>query len=69
MDRERGNEIAVQRQHENRCTACDGTGIVQIHVPIPFSAGEIYEDYEEQCPVCQGGRASWVYSDGKNITK
>jgi DnaJ-class molecular chaperone len=55
-DKETENEIAVQRRHENKCSACDGTGTVMMHVPIPWSEVELFEDYEEPCPVCQGGR-------------
>jgi len=51
---ELNNEIAMQRQHENRCSTCNGTGRVIIKFPVPFSNGEQLEESEEQCPVCNG---------------
>jgi len=49
---ELNNEIAIQRQHENRCATCNDTGIIHMHVPVAFSNGELFEDYDETCPVC-----------------
>lgn len=51
---ELNNEIAMQRQHENRCTTCNGTGRVIIKFPVPFSNSEQLEESEEVCPVCNG---------------
>lgn len=53
-EKEYQNEIAAQRRHENRCTACNGTGKINMNLPVPFSNGEISEYSEENCPICHG---------------
>lgn len=44
---EQENEIAVQRQHENRCLACNNTGVAHLYDE------ESGEEYYEPCPCCQ----------------
>ncbi len=59
---ELNNEIAMQRQHENRCTTCNGTGRVITKLSAPFSNGDKYEEMEEVCPVCRGNGKSKNYT-------
>lgn len=41
------------QKQNNKCSLCGGSGIVEMTLPVPFSAGEVVERNQEACPACR----------------
>lgn len=43
----------LKSEQTNKCSLCEGTGIIEMVLPVPFSAGEVVERAKEPCPMCR----------------